>query len=206
MTIDQIIDGIFEAEGSRFTNDPADPAGATKFGITLATLRRWRRRGGLTQAVTAADVRALQPTEARAIYRRRYITDPSFDQLPVEVQSFVVDTGVHFGPSAAARQLQKAVGATVDGVVGPKTLLAVELAVAVGGGLLVVLVRIRLDAYARQIRRSVTNHDGQLRRLIERATSLDELQLSTAAIGTVGRATKLRFIRGWIARPLKFLR
>ena len=119
---------------------------------------------------------------------------------PDEVQPFAVDTGVHVGPRAAARQLQEAVGATVDGVVGPKTLLAVELAVAVGGGLLVDLVRIRLDAYARQIRRSVTNHDRELRRLIEEATSLDELRLSTAAIGTVGRATKLRFIRGWIAR------
>ena len=114
----------------------------------------------MTQALTAADVRALQPTEARAIYGRRYITDPSIDQLPVEVQPFVVDTGVHFGPGAAARQLQEAVGATVDGVVGPKTRMAVESAVAVGGGLLVDLVRIR---------RSVTTHDFELRRIIERA-------------------------------------
>ena len=66
-------------------------------------------------------------------------------------------------------------------------------------------MRIRLDAYARQIRRSVATHDMKLRRLIERATSLDELRLSVATIGTVGRETKLRFIRGWIARPLTFL-
>ena len=206
MTSDEIIDGVLQAEGSRFTNDPADPGGPTKFGITLATLRRWRRRGGASQVVTAADVRALEEPEAREIYRHRYINDPGFDQLPEEVQPFVVDTGVHFGPRTAAKQLQEAVGAKRDGVVGPKTLMAVELAVAVGGQFLVDLVRIRLDAYARQIRRSVTDHDRELRRLIDQATSLHELRLSTATIGTVGRVTKLRFIRGWIARPLQFLR
>ena len=70
---------------------------------------------------------------------------------------------------------------------------------------MVEFVRIRLDAYARQIRRSVTNHDRELRRLIEQASSLDDLRLSTAAIGTVGRVTKLRFIRGWMRRPLESL-
>ena len=37
MTDDDIIDGIIRREGSTYTNDPADPGGPTKYGITLAT-------------------------------------------------------------------------------------------------------------------------------------------------------------------------
>ena len=204
MTTDEIIDGILKAEGSRFTFDPADAGGPTKFGITLATLRRWRLRRDPRERVTARSVRALKPKEVREIYRRFYIVDPGFDLLHDEVQAFVVDTGVHFGPSTAARQLQAAVGVKTDGLIGMETLGAVGSAIA-DGGLLVELVRLRLDAYARQIRRSVTEHDATLRRLIDRATSLQQLRASVAPIQTVGRATKLRFIRGWIARPMTFL-
>ena len=204
MTTDEIIDDILEAEGSRYTNDPTDPGGPTKFGITLATLKRWRLRRDQRELVTAASVRALQPKEAREIYRHFYIVDPGFDLLPDEVQAFVVDTGVHFGPRTAARQLQAAVGVKTDGLIGMQTLGAVGSAIA-DGGLLVELVRLRRDAYARQIRRSVTEHDATLRRIIDRATSLQQLRASVASIQTVGRATKLRFIRGWMRRPLAFL-
>ena len=53
--------------------------------------------------------------------------------------------------------------------------------------------------------RSVVEHDRTLRQAIERATSVRQLRLATATLGTVGRVTKLRFIRGGMRRPLEFL-
>ena len=63
MTVTEIIDDVLEAEGSKYTNDPADPGGPTRWGITLKTLRRWRQSGGRRggHQVTAADVRAREP-------------------------------------------------------------------------------------------------------------------------------------------------
>src|SRR5690606_28991813 len=47
------------------------------------------------------------------------------DDLPSGVDYAVFDYAVNSGPSRAVKALQKIVGATVDGVVGPKTVAAV---------------------------------------------------------------------------------
>src|SRR3990172_7566648 len=45
MTTDAMISWVIEREGgAKFTDDPADRGGATKFGITAATLGRARRQ------------------------------------------------------------------------------------------------------------------------------------------------------------------
>jgi len=48
------------------------------------------------------------------------------DDLPPKVAMAVMDTAVNMGPAAAASILQRAVGATVDGVIGPRTLHAAQ--------------------------------------------------------------------------------
>ena len=111
MTVDQIIDGIIEREGRKYTNLASDRGGPTKFGITLADLSSWRKR-----KCTADDVKALQEPEARAIYETRYISEPGFAQiidLPLRVQ--LIDFGVNSGPERAVRWLQRAIGTPVTG-------------------------------------------------------------------------------------------
>ncbi len=205
MTIEQIIDDVLEAEGSKYTNDPADPGGPTRWGITSKTLRRWRRSSGYPDGhqVTADDVRALERREAAEIYRVEYVERPGFDKLEEEVRPFVVDTGVNMGPGTAARMFQTAVGATVDGTIGPKTLARARRQDA--GQILFELIRLREDAYVRQVRASVIAHELELRRIVKKATTLKACRASIAAVRTVGKGTKLRFLRGWIARPLGFL-
>lgn len=125
--IDTIIDGILEAEGwPVFTDDPLDKSGPTKGGITLDTLTAWRRR-----PTTAADVAALEEAEVRSIYREDYVTGPGFDRIEDEQLRFnVIDAGVLHGQAWAARRLQEVAGVTVDGIVGPLTLRAVNAASA----------------------------------------------------------------------------
>ena len=121
MTTDEIIDGIVRREGSRFTNDPADHGGPTKFGITLRDLREWRHDPNLR----ADDVEALEEDEARAIYRARYIEGPGFLAIADDwLRAFIVDAGVLQGPRNAVKFLQRALNVPSDGVLGPVTLAA----------------------------------------------------------------------------------
>lgn len=108
------------AEGG-FSDNPADPAGATNMGITEATLARWRG-----EPVNANDVRDLTEAEAAAIYRCDYWNRVQGDALPAGVDLAVFDMGVNAGVRESAKLLQAAVGTVQDGAIGPVTLAAVR--------------------------------------------------------------------------------
>ena len=112
------LERVLAAEGG-FANDPADPGGATKFGITRANLQDWRGA-----PVHEADVRALTLAEAAAIYRARYWDAMRCGILPTGIDLMVFDCGVHAGVSQSVKFLQRATGAVVDGILGPQTAAA----------------------------------------------------------------------------------
>src|SRR5579862_6793179 len=119
MTNDDIINHIIDAEGG-YINNPSDRGGATKFGITAATLNRYLDKPGYA---TADEVRAMSVDTARAIYAKFYIADPHFDRIANDALRLVaVDSGVLHGVGRATEWLQAAVGATVDGELGDETL------------------------------------------------------------------------------------
>lgn len=123
MTLDHILDDILAREGG-YVDNPHDRGGCTNYGITLATLQDWRGK-----TVTCEDVRALTRLEARSIYRDLYVARPGFDKLPSgPLQALLIDWGVHSGPRAAIRALQRILHITADGVLGPKTLAAASVA------------------------------------------------------------------------------
>lgn len=104
-----------------FSNNPADPGGATNFGITLATLQAHRQK-----KVTAEDVKAMTVEEAGAIYRKNYWDFVRGDELPPGVDLILFDEAVNQGPGHAIKDLQHSIGVGVDGVFGPATLQHVE--------------------------------------------------------------------------------
>ena len=121
MTDAEIIDRIFKSEGG-FVDDPADPGGATNFGITIGTLGRYRRA-----PVTVESVRNLTRDEAEAIYQHNYIAQPGYAGIPDgSLRYAVVDAGVQHGTGTATCILQKALGVPPDGVFGMHTLAAVR--------------------------------------------------------------------------------
>ncbi|MCU4182388.1 glycosyl hydrolase 108 family protein [Bosea sp. BH3] len=123
---DNCLDLVFGREGG-FSNDSRDNGGPTQFGITLATLKSWRKAQGDDSEVTIEILKALTKDEANAIYRNRYWNPLRGDDLPKGVDLIVFDFGVNAGPATAAKMLQKIVGADPDGAIGPATLRCVAL-------------------------------------------------------------------------------
>jgi lysozyme family protein len=132
-SIKEMTDAIVAREGG-YVNDKDDPGGATKFGITIGTMRRLGLDLDRDGQVTAADVRRLSRTQAADVFIGQYFTRTRIADLPAVLQPSVYDMYVNAGANAV-RILQRLIrdmriDVTVDGVIGPKTIAAAEKAVA----------------------------------------------------------------------------
>ena len=109
-----------------YTNHPADPGGATNFGIIQRNLDRWN--GAHPELVFPGDVKDLTKEQAEAIYRADYWRWDDITDAAVAIKLF--DIGVNCGTGTSIKLLQKAVNLlaaspiNVDGHLGPKTLAA----------------------------------------------------------------------------------
>ena len=132
-TVTQIAQEILVREGG-YVNDPADPGGSTKYGVTVHTMRRLGL--DLTQDghVDDADVRVLTRAHAASIFIEHYFRGPRIDRLPADLHATVFDMYVNAGANAV-KILQRLlvdmrIPVAVDGVIGPKTVAAVKQALA----------------------------------------------------------------------------
>ena len=103
-------------EGSKYTNDPHDPGGSTKYGVTLAT---WKEHGH--PGATAADIERLTSTDAAQFYRDNFWQRLRCPQLPDGVDYALLDYAIHSGINRAPRVLQRLCNVSVDGAVGKET-------------------------------------------------------------------------------------
>jgi len=110
MDLDRAFGLLIQREGG-LVNNPSDPGGLTKYGISA-------------RAHPGVDIAGLTPDAAKAIYARDYWTPCKCDQLPDAIRYDVFDAAVNSGNIQAIKWLQGASGATVDGVIGSLTLNA----------------------------------------------------------------------------------
>lgn len=107
---DWCVDQVLEHEGGEtITNDPSDPGGLTKWGISQ-------------RAYPYLDIANLTREEAVAIYRRDYWDAVSADGLPDPLDHYVFDCAVNQGVQRAAQFLQLVLRVPIDGDIGPLTL------------------------------------------------------------------------------------
>ncbi|MBN2760481.1 MAG: peptidoglycan-binding protein [Rhodobacteraceae bacterium] len=123
----KLAEEIVAREGG-FVNDPDDPGGATKFGVTIHTLRRLRPG----QTVGVDDIRALTREDAVEIYLEHYFARPRIGELPQPLWATVFDMYVNAGANAV-RLLQRLLvdmgqDVAVDGAIGPQTIAAAHRA------------------------------------------------------------------------------
>jgi uncharacterized protein (TIGR02594 family) len=116
---------VLQMEGG-WSDDPHDPGGPTNFGVTLATFARDKGEQPTADnlARLKTELKAIPQATVRRIYRERYWLPACCPELPAPLALFHFDTAVNQGVGAAARMLQEAVGAAVDGEIGPQTLAA----------------------------------------------------------------------------------
>ncbi len=124
-TVSQIADEIIAREGG-YVNDPDDPGGATKYGVTVHTMRRLGLDLDGDGRVSSADVRRLTRKQARDIMVEHYFIRPRIAELPEPLHATVFDMQVNAG-AHAVRLLQRLLSdmgepVAVDGVIGPQTI------------------------------------------------------------------------------------
>lgn len=130
-TVAAIADEIVTREGG-YVNDPDDPGGATKFGVTLATLKRLRLDLTGDRRVNELDVKNLSRTKAKEIFIQHYYHRPGVALLPAGLQASVFDMYVNAGKNAVLI-LQRLLcefgpAIAVDGIIGPQTVRAAQAA------------------------------------------------------------------------------
>lgn len=105
-----ICSGVVDREGL-LVDHPDDPGGLTKYGISQ-------------RAYPNLDIRNLTRADAIHIYQRDYLVKNRLHELTnVQNAEIVLDWFVN---GISVKALQKALGVTQDGVMGPQTLKAID--------------------------------------------------------------------------------
>ena len=113
---------VLRSEGGN-DDDPLDHGGRTSRGITQREYDAWRREKGLP----TKDVWQAPQSDITAIYKEEY-WNPNGDLLPIGADYMHFNTSVLAGPQCAAILLQRALGVTADGRIGPITREAIRKA------------------------------------------------------------------------------
>jgi lysozyme family protein len=113
---DTALKALLKHEGG-YVNHPADPGGMTNLGVTKRVWEEW-----VGHEVDEKTMRALTPALVAPLYKKKYWDKVCGDELPTGVDLVVFDLAVNSGPGRAAKMLQKVLGVTQDGAIGPQTL------------------------------------------------------------------------------------
>jgi lysozyme family protein len=114
MPFDHEIERVLDNEGG-YVNNPADPGGETKFGISK-------------RSYPNVDIANLTRDQAKALYLRDFWTPVHGDDLPPMVAFMALDFAVNSGIQTSIRKLQAAAGVADDGHWGEVTQAAVKAA------------------------------------------------------------------------------
>lgn len=112
-----------------FQDDPKDTGnkladgrtGCTNLGVTQAT---WEAFVG--HPVSKDDMRKLTKEKVSKLYKNKYWNIVHGDDLPTGLDYLMFDFAINAGPGRAIKILQEALGVTVDGAIGNKTLTAIN--------------------------------------------------------------------------------
>jgi lysozyme family protein len=115
---------LMKFEGEKYENDPDDPGN-----IGDGSPGNWGTKFGIdARSHPGVNIKALTKKGAEDIYLKEYFQSFSH-KLPEPLCYVVYDLRVNAGEARAVKTMQKVLGVTVDGIVGPKTLDALGHAI-----------------------------------------------------------------------------
>lgn len=124
MNFDKAFELLIGHEGG-FTQNPKD-AGNWTGGKVGVGVNKGTKYGIASNSYPNLDIKNLTLDQAKAIYKRDYWDKVKGDQLPASLAFHVFDMAVNSGVSRGIKLLQKTIGTAEDGIIGPKTLSAVN--------------------------------------------------------------------------------
>lgn len=115
------VEPLLVREGG-FVNNPADRGGPTNWGITQAVYEKFKGR-----KVTLDEMKKMPKADAVAIYKPEYWDKIHGDKIKFfAVANTMFDQAVNRGVNATIKQAQRVAGVSQDGIIGPKTLTAIN--------------------------------------------------------------------------------
>jgi lysozyme family protein len=109
---------VLKSEGG-WVNHPNDPGGETNLGVTRRVWEDWTGKQG-------ENMKSLTPEMVAPLYKANYWAKCNADALPVGVDLCVFDFAVNSGTRRAVVFLQRIAKVSQDGVLGPKSMAAVN--------------------------------------------------------------------------------
>ena len=163
---DSALKMILKSEGG-FVNHKLDPGGMTNLGVTKKVWEEW-----VGHVVDEKAMRALTPEVVAPMYKRKYWDAVKADEMPDGLDYLMFDFAVNAGPGRAIKTMQKAIGATPDGAIGPKTMAALK---AANQNELVAKFSAEKEAFYRSLPTFATFGKGWLRRVAEAKTHAETM-------------------------------
>jgi lysozyme family protein len=163
---DAALKAILKHEGG-FVNHPKDPGGMTNLGVTKKVWEEW-----VGKTVDEKAMRALTPEVVGPMYKKKYWDAVKADDLPDGLDYLMFDFAINAGPGRAIKIMQKAIGTTPDGAIGPKTMQSLKTA---DQGELVAKFSEEKEAFYRSLPTFGTFGKGWLRRVAEAKTHAETM-------------------------------
>ena len=129
----------------RTENDSNDPGGVTRLGVDQRSHPK-------------VNVKNLSLGQALEIYKEDYWQPIYADKMSSALALCVFDAAVNVGKSRSIKWLQAALNLTADGVIGPKTLKALEDSYSSHQALTTKLLNRREYYYRSEVRASLRQH------------------------------------------------
>jgi lysozyme family protein len=99
-----------------------DSGGLTNYGVRQDIYNSYTKLNKLP----SKSVKELNYGEVRDFYENEYYKKPQIDKLPESIQGIVFDSAVNLGQGTTVKHLQEIVGSKPDGIIGKKTLAAIN--------------------------------------------------------------------------------
>ena len=122
---------ILKWEGG-FVNDPADLGGATNMGVTVGTYEAYCRKKGYPKP-TIERLKNLTTEEWAEILKTMYWDRWKADLITSQSVANILVDWVWASGAHGVKIPQRLLGVAVDGIVGPKTIAAVNACIAPTG-------------------------------------------------------------------------